>query len=256
MNDDYITLHVEDHVAWLTLHREPMNILNIQMMKEIGQALESVLQMEDNLNAFVIQAEGKVFSAGVAVEDHVGELAEPMIHAFHKIFHLLAKISCPTIGVVEGAAIGGGCELATFCDITFVSENSKLGQPEINLGLFPPLSAAYFPWLMGYNKTMEMLLTGKNITAEEAQEIGLINKVVKPEEMKEELNNFLDNLKAKSRPALRLTKKAVRRSMATSISSTLSEVEQIYLWELMTTEDAKEGLDSFMEKREPEWVHS
>lgn len=256
MSYETIKLEIEEHVAWLTLNRAPVNILNIQMMNEMADALESVMRREDELQSLVIRAEGKAFSAGVAVEDHVGDLAEPMIHAFHKLFHLLAKVSCPTIGVVKGAAIGGGCELASFCDITIAATESKFGQPEINLGLFPPLSAAYFPWLMGYNRTMELLLTGKNITAEEAKEYGLINTVVEAADLDEYLEKLLNDFRMKSRVALRLTKKAVRSSMATSVSASLGEVEQLYLQDLMATNDAKEGLDSFMKKREPVWVHN
>ncbi|WP_100401022.1 enoyl-CoA hydratase/isomerase family protein [Bacillus sp. FJAT-44742] len=250
-----IKVSIEDHIASITLAREPVNILNIQMMKEISEALEIVISRND-LNALVIRAEGKAFSAGVAIEDHVGELAEPMIHAFHKLFHQLSKVPIPTIGVVEGAAIGGGCEVASFCDITVASRSSKFGQPEINLGLFPPVSAAYFPWLMGYNLTMELLLTGRTLKAEEAKEYGLINTVVSEEEVESYVHELLESMKAKSREALKLTKKAVRTSMAVSITGAISEVEQIYLQELMKTNDAKEGLSSFMEKREPVWSHA
>ncbi|SDI41083.1 cyclohexa-1,5-dienecarbonyl-CoA hydratase [Alteribacillus persepolensis] len=255
MSFETISLRVEDSVAFLTMQRGSVNILNIQMMEEMANALESVKERND-IHALIIQAEGKAFSAGVAVEDHVGKWTEPMIFAFHKLFHLLGSIPCPTIGAVEGAAIGGGCELASFCDITIAAESSKFGQPEINLGLFPPVSAAYFPWLMGYNRTMELLLTGKTLSAEEAKEFGLINSVVPAGQVRESVEELLNDLKNKSRSALKLTKQAVRASMGTSMSGAIAEVEQIYLQNLMKTDDAKEGLDAFMEKRQPVWSHT
>ena len=198
----------------------------------------------------------KAFSAGVAIEDHIGDKAEPMIHVFHKIFHLLVKVPCPTVAVVEGAAIGGGCEIASFCDISVATEKAKFGQPEINVGLFPPVSVAIFPSLMGVNKTMELLLTGKTISAKKAQEYGLINEVVAEEELETYLEDLLDSFRSKSRVALQLTRMAIREAMVTTFAQTIGKVEQIYLNDLMKTSDAKEGLDSFLEKRKPVWNHS
>lgn len=254
-NYETIHLQIENQVAWLTLKRAPVNVLNIEMMNEIVNALETLIESEEP-HALVIRAEGKVFSAGVAIEDHIGDKAEPMINVFHKIFHLLTKVPCPTVAVVEGAAIGGGCELASFCDISVATEDAKFGQPEINLGLFPPVSVAIFPWLMGFNKTMELLLTGKTITAAQAKDYGLINEVVAEEELEMYLNDLLESFKTKSRIALNYTRIAIREAMATTFAQTIGKVEQIYLNDLMKTDDAKEGLDSFLNKRKPVWKHS
>lgn len=252
---EFINFTIEGQVAFLTLNREPVNIMNIEMMTEMADALEYLIANEKP-HALVIKSEGKVFSAGVSIEDHTGDKAEPMIHVFHKLFHLLIKVPCPTIAVVNGAAIGGGCELASFCDISIASEKSKFGQPEISLGLFPPVSAAVFPWLMGYNKTMELLLTGKTLTAAEAKEYGLINQVVREEELDGTLYELLENLRTKSRMALMYTRQAIREGMATSFAAAIGKVEQIYLRDLLNTNDAQEGLDSFIEKRKPVWQHS
>lgn len=254
---NYETIHVqiENKVAWLTLSREPVNVLNIEMMNEIVDALEHLIEQEEP-NALVIRSNQKVFSAGVSIEDHIGDKAEQMIHVFHKMFHLLAKVQCPTVAVVEGAAIGGGCEIASFCDISVATEKAKFGQPEINLGLFPPVSVAIFPWLMGFNKTMELLLTGKTLSALKAKEFGLINEVIREEELANYLEELLDSFRAKSRIALSFTRMAIREAMATTFAQTINKVEQIYLGDLMKTNDAQEGLNSFLEKREPVWKHS
>lgn len=254
-NYETIHLKIENKVAWLTLNRQPVNVLNIEMMSEIVDALETLIANEEP-HALVINSDAKVFSAGVAIEDHVGDKTEPMIHVFHKMFHLMAKIPCPTVAVIEGAAIGGGCEIASFCDISIATEKAKFGQPEINLGLFPPVSVAIFPWLMGFNKTMELLLTGKTITAKEAKEYGLINQVVSEDVLANYLEELLDSFRSKSRVALSYTRMAIREAMANTFAQTIGKVEQIYLNDLMKTNDAQEGLDSFLEKREPVWKHS
>ncbi|KKB41272.1 enoyl-CoA hydratase/isomerase family protein [Bacillus thermotolerans] len=250
-----IQFRTEQGVAYLTLDRPPVNVLNIEMMNEISSALTSIRDNKD-LHALVIRAEGKVFSAGAAVEDHMGDKAEPMLQAFHKMFHLLIEIPCPTIAVVEGAALGGGCELATFCDIVYATEKAKFGQPEINLGLFPPVSTVAFPWVTGLNRTMELLLTGETIDAQKAYEWGFVNRLVAREEVDEALEQLLGNLRSKSALALSLTRKAVRKAMASSFAASIGEVEQIYFRDLLPSNDAQEGLHSFVEKREPVWKNS
>ncbi|MFM1654524.1 enoyl-CoA hydratase/isomerase family protein [Brevibacillus sp. B_LB10_24] len=247
-----ISFAQRDRVAELVLKRPPVNVMNIEMMEEIADALSSVCK-EENLHALVIRAEGKAFSAGVAVEDHMGEKTEPMIHLFHKMFHRLIEVPCPTIAVVEGAAIGGGCELATFCDLVIATDRAKFGQPEINLALFPPVSVVAFPWLTGLNRTMELLLTGETISAQTAYEWGLVNRVVSPDDLEAALEQLLDNLRSKSPLALRLTRKAVREAMAVSFAAAIGKVEQIYLRDLVYSDDAQEGLQSFLEKRPPVW---
>jgi cyclohexa-1,5-dienecarbonyl-CoA hydratase len=250
-----ISFYIENSTAVLTFNRPPVNVLNMEMMEEIVDALETVCK-NNRLTALVIKAEGKAFSAGVAIEDHLGEKTEPMIHLFHKMFHVLARVQCPTIAVVDGAALGGGCEVATFCDIVIATEKAKFGQPEINLGLFPPVSVVSFPWLMGLNRTMELLLTGETIGVQKAYEYGLVNRIVAREELDSSVEKLLNNFRSKSSLALSLTKKAIQKSMTSSFSSAIGEVEQIYLQDLVRTNDAQEGLHSFLEKREPVWKNS
>ncbi|OLN21279.1 hypothetical protein BTO30_15845 [Domibacillus antri] len=247
-----IRFTIEDNVAFLVLDRPPVNIMTMEMMGELCEAIEAASRNKE-LHALVIKAAGKVFSGGVSVEDHMGDLAEPMIHLFHKIFHLLSGDLCPTIAIVEGAAIGGGCELVTFCDIVYASDKAKIGQPEINLGLFPPVSAVVFPYITGLNRTMELMLTGKTLNAQQAYEYGFFNKVAPAESMDTEVSELLEGLKKKSPLALRLTKKAVREAMSAGFSSSIEKVEQIYLKELIVSEDSQEGLRAFVEKRPPVW---
>lgn len=257
MKTDFETIifKVSEGVAYLTLNRPPLHVLNIKMMEEICDALLTIREEKD-LHALVIRAEGKAFSVGASVEDHMGEKAEPMLHVFHKMFHLLVEIPCPTIAVVEGAALGGGCELATFCDLVYATEKATFGQPEIHLGLFPPVSIVAFPWITGLNRTMELLLTGETIDVQKAYEWGFVNRIVPSEQLEETLQELLNNLKNKSALALSLTRKAVREVMAVNFASAIGKVEQIYFRELIPSKDAQEGLRSFVEKRKPVWTNA
>jgi cyclohexa-1,5-dienecarbonyl-CoA hydratase len=198
----------DEHTATITLNRPPLNVMNIKMMREINKALEG-LNDDLKLKAVIFKGEGKAFSAGVDVSDHIGAKAEEMIHVFHDIFFKMTRIKAPTIALVNGAALGGGCELATFCDIVLASDASKFGQPEIKVGVFAPIAAVTFPWFTNFRKTLELLLTGDIIPASEARELGLINAVYPAEKFEEEANNFLEKVTSNSSVVLQLTKQAI-----------------------------------------------
>jgi cyclohexa-1,5-dienecarbonyl-CoA hydratase len=155
--------------------------------------------------------------------------------------------------VVGGAALGGGCELALFCDMIIASEKASFGQPEIQVGVFPPLAAVALPGIIGPKKALEMVLIGDRIRAPEAERLGLVNKVVPPEELRAAADEFVGKLASLSGAVLRLTKRAVRLGSAGPFPEGLRAVEELYLGPLMATEDAHEGLAAFLEKRKPEW---
>lgn len=246
-----IRLEVEEKTATLTLCRPPLNVMNMELMQELVQAFDS-LQGAKHLRALVIRAEGKAFCAGAAVEDHVGETTVPFIKLFHQVFRSLIRVPCPTIAVVEGAALGGGFELASFCDFVVASEKAKFGQPEINLAVFPPVSAVTFPGLMTRNRMMELLLTGEAISARQAYEWGLVNRLAPEDRVEEQVNALLALLHSKSASALRFTKAAVRAASADSFDEAIDRVEKVYMDNIYTS-DAQEGLHAFLEKRQPVW---
>lgn len=241
-----------DTIARITLNRPPLNILNIETMKEIVSALESLID-EKTIRLVVLAAKGKAFSAGVDVSEHMGEKTVEMIKAFHDIFRSMIKLNKPTIAVVNGAAAGGGCELVTFCDFIIASDQSKFGQPEIQVGVFPPIACIIFPKIIPEKKAMELLLSGCLIAAPEAERIGLINKCVPVDKLEEEANKFIEKLVGLSAAVLGCTKKAALTRFNKEFLDYLTEVEDIYFNQLMKTEDATEGLKAFMEKRKPEW---
>jgi cyclohexa-1,5-dienecarbonyl-CoA hydratase len=254
MKEDFesVVFKREEGVAKIILNRPPLNIMNIAMMKEINTILEK-LQGDAESKVLVITGRGRAFSAGVDVAEHTVDKVEEMIGEFHRIFHLLGKLPIPTLAVINGMALGGGCELAIACDIIIASEDAKIGQPEIKVGVFPPVAAVLLPRLIGRPRAMELLLTGEHIGAKEAAEIGLINKAVPPDELEDATEDFIQKLNSLSGIVIRLTKKATYQGLGLRFEDALANAEEIYLNELMKTYDANEGLSAFLEKRKPVW---
>ena len=240
--------------AWISINRPPFNVLDIPTMEELNDALRAVKARELEVRALVVTAEGdKAFSAGVEVADHTPDKVGRMIEIFHQIFHNLDALTIPTVAAVKGAALGGGCELAIFCDMVVAADNLKIGQPEIKVGVFPPLAAVVLPYVVPEKKAFEMIAGGEVIRAQEAQALGLVNKVVPIAAFDEEFGKFLRVFTTLSGPVLRSTKKAMRAARGQAFPNALARVERIYLDELMVIEDAQEGLGAFLEKRAPVW---
>jgi cyclohexa-1,5-dienecarbonyl-CoA hydratase len=244
----------QDGVARIALNRPPLNVLNIAMMREINAVLEELLQ-DSTVKVLVFETvEGsKAFSAGVDIAEHTADLVQEMIEVFHRIFRLLDELEIPTVAVVDGAALGGGCELALFCDMVLASERASFGQPEIQVGVFPPIAVIAMPELIGPKKAMEMVLIGDRIRADEALRIGLVNKVAPVDDFGEAAVEFVGKLANLSASILRLTKRAVRLGGRKPFADGLEAVEALYLGPMMATEDANEGLAAFIEKRAPVW---
>jgi len=251
---EYQTIIVEekDLVGKITFNKPPLNILNIEMMKEINQALQGF--QKKKLKIVIIKANGKAFSAGVDISDHTKEKVNEMIKEFHQIFTNLHYIDAPTVALVNGAALGGGCEVATFCDIVIASEKSKFGQPEIMVGVFPPIAAAIFPKLMLSKKALEIMLTGEIISANIAKELGLANHILPVDNFETESEKIItEKIANNSAIILKLTKRAFIEGATKNYSEAIKSIEDIYLNDLMNTYDANEGLSAFLEKRKPVW---
>ena len=250
----YKTIVVEekDMIGRITFNKPPLNVLNIEMMKEINNALKAF--QKQSLKVLILNANGKAFSAGVDVSEHTKEKVKEMIQVFHDIFTNLNKISAPTVALVNGAALGGGCEVATFCDIVIASEKSKFGQPEIMVGVFPPVAAAIFPKLMWSKKALELMLTGETLRVNEAKELGLVNQILPVENFEAEAEKFItEKLANNSAIVLQLTKRAFMEGATQNYGEAIKKIEDIYLNDLMKTNDANEGLAAFLEKRQPVW---
>ncbi len=251
----HIQTEFKEGVATLTLNRPPLNVLNIEMMEEINACFESLLK-EKALKLLVIQAAGKAFSAGVDVGEHLGDLVYKMIDVFHRMFRLMDALRIPSISVVNGSALGGGCELAVYCDMVMATERAKFGQPEIQVGVFPPIAALAFPRMMGRKKALELILSGDVIGAQEALALGMINKIVPEASLAEEVSRFVERFKKLSGIVLKLTKEATLAGLNDDTEKGLQAIEKIYLERLMKTNDAIEGLKAFLDKRRPAWKDS
>ena len=248
-----IIFDVREDRAFLFINRPPMNILNIAAMEEMNDALISLVGNTE-IKALIISSVGeKAFCAGVDVSEHTEEKVEKMLQVFHDVFRNLTKLDQATIASVKGLALGGGCEIALFCDLIFAADNLKIGQPEIKLSVFPPVALLVLPRLVGLKKASELLLTGKVIDAQEAQGIGLVNKVVPLTSFESELESFIKPLTELSLIGLKYSKKGINLGLETTFLDGLEKIEKIYLEELMASEDAHEGLKAFLEKRKPVW---
>ena len=209
MSYEHIEAVIQDGLGTITLNRPPVNVLNIAMMKEINGMLDSWKGQKD-LKVVLFQAKGKCFSAGVDVGEHMGDLAPKMIDAFHGMFRRMEALGVPTVASVYGSCLGGGCELAIFCDLVIAADDAKFGQPEIQVGVFPPIAAQIMPRIIGQKAAMELILSGKTISASEARAMGLINQVVGREELETATAAFVKPYLRLSAEVLRLTKKAVK----------------------------------------------
>src|SRR5216110_2796358 len=254
MNFQHITFSIDDRVARVTFARPPLNIFDMAMMREINLALGELISRHDVV-AIVFDAapDTRAFSAGVAVEEHVPETIYQMLESFHAIFRALEQLAKPVIAVVDGAALGGGCELLAACDIVIASERARFGQPEIKLGVFPPIACVLLPRIIGEKRARELILTGELIDAGEARRLGLVSYVVPSAELEQKTESLLVKLRELSASSLAMTRAALDLGGRSGFESVLTEVEDLYLNELMKTEDASEGVHAFMEKRKPEW---
>jgi len=251
MDYQYIGFEVASGAARLTFKRPPLNVLNIAMMREINVALDGLNPAMAKV--LVIAAEGKAFSAGVDVAEHTADKVGEMIEVFHGIFRRLDRLDVPTLAIVQGAALGGGCEVALFCDMVLASDKAKFGQPEIKVGVFPPIAAVILPRLVSRAKALELLLTGETIDAAEAHRLGLVNQVVPVDQLTAAAGEIIGKLTSLSGVVLQMTRRAARLGGQDTFGDALNQVESLYLGELMKTHDANEGLVAFLEKRAPVW---
>ncbi len=252
---EFIRTGVRDGVATVTLDRPPLNILSTPMLEELNAALEPWVG-DPGLAAIVLRARGKAFSAGVDIADHTRDKVRDMLATFHGVFRRLAATDALTIAAVHGAALGGGCELACFCDLVLASDRARFGQPEVRVGVFPPVAAAVLPGRIGAARTIELIALGEALDAAEALRIGLANRVFPADEFEARVDAYLGAFAGLSRPVVRLAKRSACATARAEVLAALERAERLYLDELMRLADAHEGLAAFLEKRPPAWRHA
>jgi cyclohexa-1,5-dienecarbonyl-CoA hydratase len=247
-----ISLHVHPPVARITLHNPPLNIIDIPMLEQLWAALADAEARAD-ITVIVLAGSDKVFSAGVDVAAHTSDKIEEMLRNFHAVFHALVSSRKVSLATVHGHCLGGGAELTMVCDLVITSESATWGFPEISLGCFPPVAATALAALAGQKHAAELILTGRKFDGLEARFLGLANSVVPDQQVKEKADEMIARLTALSSAALRVTKKALYAWDSIHFDKGLARAEKIYLEELMQTEDAREGVRAFLEKRKPLW---
>jgi cyclohexa-1,5-dienecarbonyl-CoA hydratase len=245
-------LFIADDAAYrVTLADPPLHILDLAMLEELRDALALV---RPDRHLLIIDSQGdKAFSAGASVQDHLGDRVAGMLARFHECFQMLAKLDVVTVALVRGAALGGGCELALACDFVLASDRARFGQPEINLGVFPPVAAYQLSRQTHPRRGLELLLGGEPIDASAAERLGLVNAVFPLAEFNARAGEWLQRITRQSASSLRFAKRAFRLAQSADFEERLAAVERLYLDELMKTDDANEGLNAFLEKRKPNW---
>jgi enoyl-CoA hydratase len=247
----------KDGVAWIIINRpQVMNALDIESRKEILAALQDA-DSDKDVRVVVLTGSGdKAFCAGADLrifrEMNAYE-ARDYVKLAKQVARTIETLSKPVIAVVKGYALGGGLELVLACDLVIASEDAKFGQTELNVGLIPGVGGTQrLPRVIGIRRAKEMIYTGQIIDAEEAYRLGLVNKVVPAEKLNETLNELLTQIKSKSPLILKLAKQAVNKAFEADLASGLDYESELFVY-CFTTEDQKEGVKAFLEKRRPEF---
>jgi len=248
----HLKIKKNDGVARITLARPKHNIFDIEMMNELNAELD-LLSVDAELKCVVILGDGPSWCAGVEVADHKPETVSEMIAVFNGIFERIDKIEVPVIAGVQGACLGGGMEVAIACDVIVAAKSASFGQPEIKLGFFPPYAAIRLPQLIGPAKAIEVCTTGRRYSAEEARQMGFVSYVADDDQLADTLDRLIGDIRTASPLIIRLNKRAVKKHLGLKFKEALDGVSDLFLNELMKTEDTLEGIRSFEEKRRPQW---
>src|SRR3990172_5846708 len=227
-----VRFEANDGIAFITLASPPLNILSMAMMDELTAALQRA-RADRALLAVVISAEGRAFSAGADIGEHRPEQAPGMIAAFGRLFALLGAIELPVVMTIDGAALGAGFELAMMADILLATDRSTFGQPEIRLGFFAPVGVTALPARVGMQRAIEITCTGRTYTAAEMTGMGLVARLVAPEQLGPALDTLLADLRRASPLIMRMNVRVLRQSLAQRFEVACPAAERIFLDELM-----------------------
>jgi cyclohexa-1,5-dienecarbonyl-CoA hydratase len=253
-NSELASLSTSGDLCRITLHNPPFNFLNGQLLRKLNALIES-LGDAPAYSALILDADGAAFCAGLEMSERTKEGIFLLLEQYHRVLGSLSSFPLPVIAIVRGMALGAGNELAASCDFVFATEKASFGQPEIKSGAVPSVASMILPPLIGHRKTLDLILTGKIISAQEAEGIGLIHRAVPEDQIQSNVESLLKGLRTLSRPVLALALHMGRSARCREMAEHLREAESIYLNQLMDLEDPIEGVKSFMEKRSPNWKH-
>jgi cyclohexa-1,5-dienecarbonyl-CoA hydratase len=247
-----IEVELQPPVARLRLQNPPLNVIDIPMMEELAASLAEI-ELQPDITVIILSGAQKAFSVGVDVAAHTPDKVEEMLGKFHAVIRALVASRKVSIAAVHGHCLGGGAELAMVCDLVYTSELATWGFPEIKLGCYPPVAVTALAALVGQKQAADLVLTGRNITGKEAAAIGLANAVLAEVDLEHAVQEAVQHLSQLSPAALAITKRAIYAWDSIHFDKGLAQAEKVYFEDLMKTEDAQEGINAFLEKRQPKW---
>jgi len=243
---------LDDGAIWRAILATPKaNILDMQKCEILSDIFAEAAAAKE-LKAVIIDGDGPHFSFGASVPEHLPDQIADMLHGFHRLFYGMLDARVVTLAAVRGQCLGGAMELAIFCNRLFASPDARLGQPEIVLGVIAPVASVMLADRVGRSRAENLLLSGGSMSAAEGLAIGLVDELT-DDPGAAALEYAREHLLPKSASSLRFAVKAARVGFEERVRKELAEVERLFLEELIQTADAQEGLNAFMEKREPEW---
>ncbi len=246
---------LEHGAVWrVTLATPKANLLDIEMSAQLSSIFDRAREARA-LKAILIEGQGAHFSYGASVQEHLPGKCEAMLRGFHRLFYQLLELNVVTLAAVRGQCLGAGLELAAFCHRVFASPDARLGQPEIALGVLAPVASVALAERVGRSPAEDLCLSGRSIAAEQALVIGLVDEIAE-DPAEAALGYVREFLLPRSASSLRIAARAIRSGYARRFREELAEIERLYLEDLMSTKDAVEGLEAFLEKRDPSWSDS
>ncbi len=248
----FVKMRFDGGVARMTLNRPEHNLLNEAMLREMADGIAHAGERHD-VKLILLESACKVFCGGIDIGEYTSQRVFQMLDAFHAAFAGMLEVGKPVVCVVNGPAIGGGAELAAFGDLVIATPKARFAQPEITIGVFPPLASTILPFLVGPKIALELVLTGEAVTAERALELGMVNRLVPEAQLEQTVNELVGRISGHSGPVLTMAKKAILGGMGLSLREGLKHSMNIFLNELYRLEDSQEGLRALVEKRKPNW---
>ncbi|MHC4547383.1 MAG: enoyl-CoA hydratase/isomerase family protein [Planctomycetota bacterium] len=251
-----LVVHRREEICELRLASPPGNIIDRALCLQLTEAIRAHAA-DPHLKAFLFTAEGKHFSYGASVPEHVAGKVEEFLPTFHGVFEALMEASVPTLAAVRGVCFGGAFELVAFANYLVAARSATFAVPEIRLGVFPPVACALFPWRLGGAIAEDLILRGRNLTAEEGVRCGLVTQLCDDDELDGAVVELCEEaIRPRSAAVLRLAVRSARAPLYAEMRGRLPELERAYFDELMATRDANEGIRAFLEKRAPTWENA
>lgn len=255
MEYKYVTTEIDGKVAVLKLRRPPSNLLNISMIEELNDALMA-LRSEEKLQIVVLRGGDGIFSDGIDLKDHSQKRVQRLIRMFLRIFETMRMMEQISIAAVEGAAVGAGFELALGCNLIVAAENTRFALPQVKQGIIPPIATAVLPRIAPRRRAMEWVLLGTEIDPVRLEQDGVINRLFPADRFESLLTEFVGELAERSGPVLKLARQAQFEAYYTTFPEAIASIQALYMKQLMTLHDAREGPRAARESRDPVWKNS